>query len=68
MCRCLFLNLDNVFVITMDTGIPVKDQFISNGLKWIVHGSFRGTDGFWELVVDLDTNTVIHLLFKGGSK
>jgi RHS repeat-associated protein len=49
----------------MDNGTPVKDLFLTNGLKWIVPGSFRGTTGVWELIVDLDSNRIVHFLFNG---
>ncbi|PZL75102.1 hypothetical protein CI088_05925 [Enterococcus plantarum] len=48
----------------MDSGIPVKDASLPNGLRWDVSGSFNGRgQGIWELVVDLDTNKIVHFNF-----
>ena len=45
-------------------GIPVKDKYLPNGLRWEVEGTFNGrSSGIWELVVDLDTNQVVHFNF-----
>lgn len=45
-------------------GIPEKDQYLSNGLRWVANGAFRGKDGVWELVIDLDKYEVVHFLFN----
>ncbi len=42
---------------------PVKDTVLNNGLRWDTPGVFRGSEGIWELVVDLDTNTIVHFNF-----
>jgi hypothetical protein len=47
----------------MSSSSPVKDSSLSNGLRWDVNGTFRGSSGTWELVVDLDTNTIVHFNF-----
>lgn len=47
----------------MNAGTPVKDSSLKNGWRWDVPGYFRGADGIWELVVDLDTNTIVHFNF-----
>ncbi len=47
----------------MNSGIPEKDISLANGLRWDVAGTFRGSTGNWELVVNLDTNTVVHFNF-----
>ena len=45
-------------------GIPVKDKYLPNGWRWEVEGSFNGrSNGIWELVVDLDTNQIVHFNF-----
>lgn len=43
---------------------PTVDKSLKNGLKWVVQGSYRGTPGTWELVVDCSKNTIVHFLFK----
>lgn len=48
----------------MDSATPVKDASLPNGLRWDVSGSFNGKgQGIWELVVDLDTNRIVHFNF-----
>ena len=44
-------------------GTPIKDASLPNGLRWDVTGTFRGSTGTWELVVDLDTNAIVHFNF-----
>jgi hypothetical protein len=48
----------------MRAGTPVKDIFLKNGLKWVVDGSYNGSNGIYELVVDVNTKTIVHFLFK----
>lgn len=47
----------------MGAASPTKDTVLNNGLRWDVAGSFRGSEGTWELVVNLDTNTIVHFNF-----
>ena len=50
----------------MDSVPPRPDpRGVSGALRWDVPGSFRGTKGVWELVVDTRTKTVIHFVFRG---
>jgi len=43
---------------------PVPDPGgLANGWRWDVPGMFRGSQGTWELVIDLDTNRVVHWNF-----
>jgi hypothetical protein len=44
-------------------GTPVKDKSLENGLKWVVDGTFRGAQGAWELVIDLEKNMIMHFNF-----
>ena len=49
----------------MKTKSPIPDPGgIPNGLRWDVQGSFAGKEGVWELVVNKDTNTIVHFLFN----
>ena len=50
--------------VEMSASKPIKDAILKNGLKWNSEGTFRGIKGIWELVIDRDTNTIVHLLFK----
>lgn len=47
----------------MKGSTPVKDKILRNGLRWDTPGSYNGSEGIWELVIDLDTNRVTHFLF-----
>ena len=48
----------------MNGGTPKPDKALPNGLRWDVPGEFNGKLGTWELVVNKDTNTVVHFLFS----
>ena len=47
----------------MESADPVPDAILQSGLRWDVSGTFRGSTGIWELVVDTSTNTVVHFNF-----
>ena len=47
----------------MDATDPLQDEFVKTALRWDVPGEFRGAAGIWELVVDTETNTVLHFNF-----
>ncbi len=49
----------------MEAGTPIPDpQGVAGALRWNVTGSLNGTEGVWELVVNIDTKTVLHFLFN----
>lgn len=49
----------------MDAAKPISDpQGVTNALKWEVQGKLNGTEGVWELVIDVDKNLVLHFLFN----
>lgn len=60
-----YINSNQTIQSIIDGGNPIKDTILSNGLKWNVSGTFRGTSGTWELVIDMDSNTIVHFLFNG---
>lgn len=46
---------------------PVPDPGgIPGGLRWDTPGALNGKSGTWELVIDTNTNTIVHFLFKTG--
>lgn len=47
----------------MNAGEPAIDASLRNGLRWDAEGTFRGSSGTWELVIDLDTGTIVHFNF-----
>ncbi len=47
----------------MESANPVPDAVLQSGLRWDVSGTFRGSTGTWELVVDMSTNTVVYFNF-----
>ncbi len=44
-------------------GNPVNDASLASGLKWVVDGTYKGSSGTWELVVDTATNMIVHFNF-----
>lgn len=42
---------------------PIQDNVLPYGIRWDVPGFFRGTSGFWELVIDLKTYRIVHFNF-----
>ena len=50
----------------MESATPIKDLSLSNGLKWVVPGSYNGASGVWELVINTETNTIVHYLFRSA--
>jgi len=47
----------------ISTGKSVPDQFAKGALNFRVPGSFRGSDGIWELVIDIEKNLIYHFNF-----
>ena len=59
-----YLNSPNTIEEIMKGGTPVPDPGgVPGALRWDVAGSFRGSEGAWELVLDPSTNTVLHYNF-----
>jgi hypothetical protein len=59
--------LDSPLMINeiMEARPPIPDPGgVPDALRWDVPGSFRGSDGTWVLVVDPNTNTVLHFVFE----
>lgn len=57
------LTIQNI----MDAGTPVPDPGgVPGALRWDVPGALNGSSGTWELVVDPQTDTILHFLFKSG--
>ena len=50
----------------MQAANPVADKSLKYGLKWVVKGSYNGTKGIWELVIDVSKKRIVHFLFKKG--
>ena len=48
----------------MKAASPIKDLGTINGLKWVVEGGFNGSKGVYELVINPDTMTILHYVFK----
>ena len=43
---------------------PVPDPRGTNALSWTVTGTFNGSKGYYELIIDPASNTVWHFVFK----
>ena len=65
-----YMNSTQIIQNIMKAAKPVKDASLKNGYKWSVQGTWwqRGwanvKTGTWELVVDANTKTIVHMLFK----
>ncbi|MEN6307983.1 MAG: LamG-like jellyroll fold domain-containing protein [Anaerohalosphaeraceae bacterium] len=56
------LTMQNI----MKAGKPRPDPGgLKGGVRWDVPGTMNGTEGTWQLVIDSETNTVVHFLFAG---
>jgi hypothetical protein len=61
-----YINSTQTIQQIMQAASPVKDPQTANGLKWVVEGSFNGSQGVFELVINPDTMTILHFLFKSN--
>lgn len=62
-----FLNSPLTLREIMAAGKPIPDPGgVAGALRWDVPGTFRGSAGTWELVIDPRSNTVLHWLFKSA--
>lgn len=62
-----YLNSPLTIQEIQDTGLGVPDPGgIPGALRYDVPGTFNGSQGTWELVVDPNTNTVYHFLFTSA--
>lgn len=43
---------------------PTRDAYLNNGLRWVAPGTYNGTKGIWELVIDMNSKTIVHYLFR----
>jgi RHS repeat-associated protein len=50
----------------IESGTPAADKFVPGALRWEVPGSFNGSQGVYELVIDPATNRILHFLFRSG--
>jgi len=48
----------------MLSGSPMPDPGTAAGLKWVVPGTFNGSQGVFDLVINPDTHTILHFLFQ----
>jgi len=48
----------------MQATTPMQDTQTATGLKWVVEGWYNHSFGVFELVIDPNTNTILHFLFR----
>jgi len=54
----------NLLVKTIMEGDAMPDpRSVATALAWKVPGFFNGSEGFWELVVEMESNTILHFNF-----
>ena len=62
-----FMRSPNTINEIMAAGESIPDpRKISGAFRWDVPGTFRGSEGTWELVIHLESNTIIHFNFVTG--
>lgn len=59
-----YINSTQTIQQIMQTAQPIKDPGTANGLKWVVEGIYNGAQGIYELVINPDTMTILHFVFK----
>ena len=59
-----YINSSKVVSEIIKSAKPTKDKYLRNGLRWIAPGANNGTKGVWELVIDMDSKTIVHFLFR----
>ena len=59
-----YINSTQTIQNIMKAAKPTQDLSLKNGLKWVVSGSYNGSYGVWELVINSATNTIVHFLFR----
>ena len=48
----------------IESKLPVPDKYGTSALSWTVDGTFNGSSGYYELVIDPKSNTVWHFVYK----
>jgi hypothetical protein len=52
-------------IVATGRGVPDPGG-VPGALRFDVPGTFRGSEGTWELIVHPETKTIYHFLFKGA--
>jgi hypothetical protein len=64
-----YINSPHTIRNIIESGTPRPDPGgVPGALRWDVPGSFRGSEGTFELVIDPATNRVLHFLFRSGRR
>jgi hypothetical protein len=58
-----YIDSTSIIQAIMQSGTAVQDAGSENGLKWVTSGTYNGSEGTRELVVDVATQTIVHFLF-----
>jgi len=48
----------------MQSSKPLQDPQTATGLRWVAEGTFNGSHGAFELVINPNTETILHFLFR----
>lgn len=60
-----FMRSPHLIEEIIATGKSIPDPGgVAGALRWDVKGSFRGSEGTWELVLHPETNVIYHFNFK----
>jgi hypothetical protein len=61
-----YLNSKYITDMIMQSGIARPDpRKFANCWRWDVPGSYNGSNGIWELVINAKTNEIMHFQFNG---
>lgn len=63
-----YMNSPSLIQEIMSAGKGVPDATFKGGMNWKVPGTFRGSQGTWELGINPKTKVIYHFQFKGVSK
>ena len=59
-----YIDSTSIIREIMQSGTAVQDGGLETGLKWVTSGMWNGSEGTWELVVDVATQTIDHFPFR----
>lgn len=58
-----YMNSSLTFREIMSTGKGIQDATFKGGMNWRIPGTFRGSQGTWELGINHKTNVIYHFNF-----
>lgn len=59
-----YINSRFLIDMIIKSSKPTADTIMPGALRWEVAGTFNGSKGIYELVIDPATNRILHFLFR----